>query len=121
MAVVKKVIDKELVKITYVVEPSKLYEINIKELLNEGSLKVDKENELEQFYEIGALIRVKWSKEEIGDSSWRPGWYTGEVQGSDSENDLITVQFITEIGATYTYEVTTWVSEGKMEMVNPVF
>ena len=88
----------------YVVEPSNLYEINVKELLNEGNLKVNQANDLEQFFEVGACAQVKWSEDEIGDSGWKPGWYIGEVQGSDSANDLVTVQFISEIGDTDRYE-----------------
>ena len=30
-----------------------------------------------------------WTKDEIGDSEWRPGWYVGEVQQSDPDNDVI--------------------------------
>ena len=60
-------------------------------------------------------------KEEIAGSNWRPGWYVAEVQESDQENDEITVKFLAELAATYTYEVTPCVSEGKIQMKKPVF
>lgn len=43
----------------------------------------------EQFYEIGCKVKLMWTKDEIGDSEWRPGWYVGEVQQSDPDNDVI--------------------------------
>ena len=49
---------------------------------------------------------MKWSKEEIGGTNWRPGWYVGEVQQADPENNEITVQFVSEPLSSYKYEVT---------------
>jgi len=123
MAVVKEVIDKqaETARIVYVVEPSQTYEISVKELLEEGMIKIYDGDEIEQFYEVGARIKVKWTKEEIGDTNWRPGWYVGEVQGSDADQDEITVKFVAEPESTYTYEVTPCVAEGKIRIVKPVF
>ena len=96
MAVVKKVTSyaEAKVKVTSVVEPSECYEVNMKQLLNEKLLTLYDGNELEQFYEIRARIKVKWTQEEIGDLNWTPGYYAGEVQESDPENDEITVQFV---------------------------
>lgn len=123
MAVVKKVVNysEGTVIITYVVEPSQSYEISVKELWNEKFLMLDDGNELEQFFEIGASVKVKWTQEELGDSNWKPGWYTGEVQESDPENDEITVQFVSEPAVSYIYEVTTLVADGKLKMSKSVF
>ncbi len=122
MTVVTDVMDRKkgLAHITHVVEPSGSYEVNIKDLLQEESITLDEGDEIEQFYEVGARIKVKWTREEIGDSGWKPGWYVGEVQESEVENDLVGVQFISEPDVTYAYEVTPLVAEGKMEMVKPV-
>ena len=70
MGVVTTVIKEDLgtANVTYVVEPSESYEVNVEELLQKGWLRIDDRDEIEQFYEIGARIKVKWSKEEIGDS-----------------------------------------------------
>jgi len=123
MAVVKDVIDlqAETTRIVYVVEPLASYEISVKEMLEEGTIKIASGDEIEQFYEIGARISVKWTKEEIGDTNWRAGWYVAEVQDSDPEQDEITVQFVAEPESLYTYEVTPCVAEGKLRMAKPVF
>jgi hypothetical protein len=31
---------------------------------------------------IGKRVKIKWSKDEIGDSGWRFGWYTAVRLGS---------------------------------------
>lgn len=92
MAVVNGVIDDELGKanITYVVEPT------VEELLQRGWIMINDGGEIEQFYEIGARIKIKWSKQEVGDTNWRPGWYVAEVRDADRDNDQITVQFVSE-------------------------
>jgi len=59
-------------------------------------------DETEQFYEVGAKVSVKWTKEEIGDTNWRAGWYVGEVQEADPQYDEITVQFVGEPESLYT-------------------
>ena len=107
--------------ITYVVEPSESYEVFIDELLQKEWIIIDDRDEIEQFYEIGARIKIKWSKEEIGDSDWRPGWYVAEVQYADMDNDEITVQFVSEPDCTYMYEVTPCIAQGTLKMVKSVF
>ena len=123
MAVVKEVMSyiKCFVKIAYVVEPLESYEIDVKELLKKGFLTLSYGDELEQFFEVGARIKIKWTKDDIGDSNWKPGWYVGEVQQSDLDNDEITVQFVSEPTVTYEYEVTTLVAEGKLKMSKSLF
>ncbi|KAJ7354919.1 hypothetical protein OS493_029028 [Desmophyllum pertusum] len=98
MAVVTDVIDEDsgTANIIYVVEPSESYKVSVEEMLQKGWIKIDDRDEIEQFYEIGARIKIKWSKEEIGDTDWRPGWYVAEVQDADRDNDEITVQFVSE-------------------------
>ena len=34
----------------------------------------------EQMTQVGAKHKVKWTKEEVGDSGWRLGWYAATVQ-----------------------------------------
>lgn len=90
--------------------------------MKEGTIQTYNGDEMKQFYEVGARVKVKWTREEIGDSNWRPGWYVGEVHGSMvAEEDEITVQFISEPESTYTYEVTPCVAEGKLRMVKQIF
>lgn len=123
MAVVEDVIDKDAGKAStvYMVEPSDVYKICVTEMLEEGSMRITDGDEMEQFYEVGAKGSVKWTREEIGDTNWRAGWYVGEVQEADPQHDEITVQFIAEPESLYTYEVTPCVADGKLRMVNPCF
>lgn len=122
MAVVTDEIDEDsgTANIIYVVEPSESYKVSVEEMLQKGWIKIDDRDEIEQFYEIGARIKIKWSKEEIGDTDWRPGWYVAEVQDADRDNDEITVQFVSEPECTYKYEVTPRVAQGTLQMVKPV-
>ena len=50
------------------VEPSEVYEISVKEMLEEGTIRITYGDEMEQFYEVGAKDSVKWTREEIGDT-----------------------------------------------------
>ena len=43
----------------------------------------------EQISQIGSKVKIKWSKDEVGDSGWRLGWYNAKVQGYDNETDMI--------------------------------
>ena len=91
----REVIDREetLINLSYVVEPECFYETNVTQLLNKEKIMLHEGSELDEFYEIGCQVKVRWSKEELGDSGWRSGWYIGEVQQSDPDNDVIKVVF----------------------------
>ena len=41
------------------------------------------------FFETGSEVLVRWTKEEIGDSCWWPGWFMAEVQDFSLVNNLI--------------------------------
>ena len=64
MAVVDDVIDVDLGKAnnTSMVEPSESYKVSVEELLQRGWIMIDDGDEIEQFYELGARIKIKWSK-----------------------------------------------------------
>ena len=74
--------------------PTETYKISVKDMLEEGTIRISNGDEIEQFYEVGARISVRWTRAEIGDTNWRAGWYVAEVQESDPEHDEITVQFV---------------------------
>ena len=74
----------------------------------------------EQISQIGSKVKVKWSKDEVGDSGWRPGWYNAEVQGYDNETDMITVQYPSEPGCTYTIELTPLLTQNNIKLVKAV-
>ena len=49
-----------------------------------------------QISQTGSRIKVKWTKEEVADSGWKPGWYIAEVQSYDE--DVITVLYNIHVG-----------------------
>ena len=61
MAVVNDVLDKDAGRTSkvYVVEPSEVYEISVKEMLEEETIRITNGDEMEQFYEVGAKVSVK--------------------------------------------------------------
>lgn len=68
------------------------------------------------FFEIGQRIKVRWTADDIGDTGWRAGWYTAEVQGSDVESDKINVVYTSEPNCVYDVEVTPSFIEGKLRL-----
>lgn len=48
------------------------------------------DEEYEHFFEVGSQIKVRWSKEEMGETGWKPGCYRAEVQEADIRSDEIT-------------------------------
>ena len=50
----------------------------------------------EKITEVGTYIKVKWSKEQIGDSDWHPGWYKAEVQSYDIQTDEVSLVYLSE-------------------------
>ena len=36
----------------------------------------------EQIKEIGAKVKIYWTANEIGDSGWKPGWYTAQCNNT---------------------------------------
>ena len=72
--------------------------------------------EYEDYFEIGVHLKIMWTRDEVGDSGWKPGWYSAEVQSSSIENDEITVVYITEPDCVYAVEVTPLLAEGKLRL-----
>ena len=96
---------------------------NVQGLFNQGHLKTreSKDEAYEEFFEVGTEIKVKWTKEEIGDSGWRPGWYTAQIQMADIENDIIKVEYQSEPGCIYTVDVTPMIAQGKLRLKKGLF
>ena len=75
------------------------------------------ENETyEEYFAVGAKIKLRWTKEEIGDSGWRCGWYTAQVQASNLEEDTIEVLYFSEPESVYSVCVSEYLSLGKLEL-----
>ena len=81
----------------------------------------NKTEEYEIFFEIGSEVLVKWTKEEIGDSGWRPGWFLAEVQDSNLANDWIKVEYKSERCHIYKIEVLTALANNKLKMMGSLF
>lgn len=65
---------------------------------------------------IGARVKVNWTRDEIGDSGWRPGWYVATVEAADMDNDWIKVTYLSEPGCIYKIDVSSFLSLGKLEI-----
>ena len=93
---------------------------NIINLLKPPSLSHNREIVFEQISHVGARIKVLWGSDELGDSGWKPGWYTANVQGYDSDTDILTIQYPSEPGCTYNIALTPMYSKGSLKLVRPV-
>jgi hypothetical protein len=76
----------------------------------------DNSDEYCEYFEVGRQVKVKWTKEEIGDTGWRAGWYSAEVQKSDISSDEITIVYVSEPESTYEVEVTPLLAHGKLKL-----
>ena len=84
---------------------------------NSSSILTPYNNCNDRFFQIGSRVKVRWTAEEIGNSGWRPGWYTAKVQTADMENDSIKVMYISEPDCTYKIDVSSYLALGKLEFV----
>lgn len=73
-------------------------------------------DEYYEYFEIGRQVKVRWSKEEIGDTGWRAGWYSAEVQESNLSLDKITIIYVSEPESIYKVEVTPLLANGKLKL-----
>ena len=81
--------------------------------IGENSSKYVDDN-IDRFFDVGTRIKVRWMKDEIGDSGWRAGWYVAEVQAADPMSDQIEVVYLSEPGSAYQIDVTSMLAEGKL-------
>lgn len=68
----------------------------------------------EEFKVVGKKVKIKWSKDEIGDSDWKCGWYNAMVQSFSEENDTIDVMYFIEEDCVYTICVSDFIARGKL-------
>eukprot|EP00112_Aurelia_sp_Birch-Aquarium-sp1_P011710 Seg24649.1 transcript_id=Seg24649.1/GoldUCD/mRNA.D3Y31 product="hypothetical protein" protein_id=Seg24649.1/GoldUCD/D3Y31 len=93
------------------------------EMLARDNLRIrtPQDQEYEEMFEVGAVLKIKWDADEIGDSGWRPGWYTADVQMADLDNDTVEVEYRSEQGCIYKIQVTPMLSKGKLLLKKAVF
>ncbi len=70
----------------------------------------------DDFFEVRACVKVRWTKEEIGNSGWRSGWYVAEVQKANPMLDQIEVVYISEPESVYKIDVTCMLAKGKLQL-----
>ena len=56
---------------------------------NKVGITKGKDEMYEEYFNIGVKVLIRWTKEEIGDSGWRCGWYSAQVQENSLEDDVI--------------------------------
>ena len=78
---------------------------------------VDEEREL--VTQVGARVDVLWTKDDLKETSWTPGWYQGEVQEYDDDNDEIRVLYKNDVASTrklYSLSVSVALADGLVKL-----
>ena len=44
-------------------------------------------------FAVGQTLEVLWNEKDLQDTNWKPGWYKGEVQRFDEENDVVYIWY----------------------------
>ena len=57
---------------------------------------------------------------ELGDSGWHPGWYTAEVQGYNTDDDIVLLHYPSEPGCIYDVELSPLIATSKIQLLKPV-
>ena len=63
--------------------------------------------------QIGAQVKVHWTKEEVKDSGWKAGRYIATVHSYDEDTDTLTITYASEPDNPYAEELTPLI-EGKL-------
>ena len=71
----------------------------------------------ESISQVGSKIKIQWTKEEIGDTGWKPGWYVATVQGYCNETEIVTVKYASEPNLTYDEDLSTLISDGRIKLL----
>lgn len=79
------------------------------------------EDQYEQFFEIGVRVEIRWTKVDVSDSGWRPGWFVAEVQDFNLDNDWIKVEYTREEGKVYKVNVRQDLGEGILRLKDSIF
>lgn len=102
------------ITIEYSSEKGERYQLKVKESIDEGKLKVLKvtcDSDLyDEVTEIGARIKVLWTKDDVQKTGWKPGLYFAEVQGFEPDEDIISIIYEKEPKRVYQESVTTAIS-----------
>ena len=73
-------------------------------------------NQYEEYFQIGAKVKVYWKKEDVQELGWRGGWYVARVTDFCRDEDQISVQFVSEPDSIYIIEVTSSINENTLKI-----
>jgi hypothetical protein len=109
------------IAIEYSSEQGKVYIMTVEDSVAEGILQLAEcpnvDPDLYHTYtEIGAHILVKWDKNEVARTGWKPGWYAAEVQAFYPHDDKIDVLYRTSPAEIYSENVTELIRHGKIKL-----
>ncbi|CAB4026118.1 Hypothetical predicted protein [Paramuricea clavata] len=65
---------------------------------------------------VNTKVLAWWSKEEIGDTGWKSGWYRAKVVSYNEGTDVIQLEFDKEKGETYDYNVEKEVDANRLKL-----
>ena len=73
-------------------------------------------DQYEEYFPIGAKVKVYWKKEDVQELGWRGGWYVARVTDFCRDEDQISVQFVSEPDSIYIIEVTSSINENTLKI-----
>ena len=71
----------------------------------------------EAFFEVRTHVKVRCTKEEIGDFGWQPGRYIAQAQKASSMLDQTQVVYISETESVYKIHVTSMLARRKVIVI----
>ena len=118
--VVKYSEETDMIEVEFDTEKGITYKYVVAEEVEKNKLKLAKGIrrkmiEYEEFYEIGVMVEILWSQDELSDTDWKEGWYAAEVQSVDQDDDEIDVVFSKNPDSMYTISVIPNVISGKLK------
>ena len=66
---------------------------------------------------VGTVVDVLWTEEELDGTNWKPGWYRGEVQQYDEDDDLLYILYFKD-RAVFSLNATGAFSDGIIRAVS---
>ena len=48
---------------------------------------------MREHFSVGQTVEVLWNEKDLEGTSWKPGWYRGEIQRFDEEDDIIYIWY----------------------------
>ena len=66
---------------------------------------------------VGTVVDVLWTEEELEGTNWEPGWYRGEVQQYDEDDDMLYILYFKD-RAVFSLNATGAFSDGIIRAVS---